>query len=581
MTSFRFALFFILYFFLFVILPVSALNEDGLVREQGFITNDPFWRQALGGAVLSLPSVQAQSAVVALDGGNIRAYSTAGNPMWNYSARGRISPYVTRSREGTSYLSRTNGILIAVNRAGRELWRRNMENPLNARVVIGWDGRLFAPTDGKIYCFTASGNLLWTRILEAPFLITPKLDRSGGIIFALNNNEVYRVDPFGNAHVWMLSNTPAAVISLDPAITQQRGNDLRSNQHQIVILYTDGTMEILGSAEDWYISAQSQTQASVLPRLPARPLAAINRENNIAVTLSDGRVVLVSINERRILWTGDSHIREIINNRGSVDYGVEMLFDERGIYILSKDGATGFSHNGERIWFTFLQNAAAIPAFGNDGVLYSGGRDWILYTYKIEDRILPERNALFGPVPEGSYGMGRPLSFFAIDIPMNEEETRIKLDQINAAINSGLVGANEPMWTSFLLTISAGQQPIQFRISALNKLGKIGSQETIPWLINIFRSDNEPLIKAAAITAIGDIGVDPQGIAIQTFLFTVTQGIRDEQVLMAIASATGSLCRFSGPPLSETGIRILNMIAAGNQPPLARRQANRELTSLR
>ena len=537
------------------------------MREQGLVTSDPLWRQALGGAVLSLPSVQAQSAVVALDGGNIRAYSAAGNPMWSYSARGRISPYVTRSREGTSYFSRTNGTLIAVNRAGRELWQRNMENPLCARVVTGWDGRLFAPTNGKMYCYTASGNLLWTRTLEAPISITPKLDRNGGVFFALNNNEVYRIDPFGNAHVWMLSNKPAVLLS----IAQQR----------FLVLYTDGTMEILGSAEDWYIPAQSEMHSSILPRLPAPPLAAVSRGNNIAVTLNDGRVSLVLMDERRISWTSNSHIREI-TNRAAIDTEIEMLFDERGIYVLNKNGATGFSHEGRRLWYTFLQNAAAVPAFSNDGVLYSGGRDWILYAYKMEDRFLQERNALFGPVPEGNYGLGRPQTIYAIDIPLSTDETRIKIDQISAAVAAGALGANEPAWTTFLLNISMGHQPLQFRIAAINLLGKIGSQETIPWLINIFRRENEPFLRGAAAIAIGDIGVDPHGTAIQTFLYTLIQGnLRDDHVLTAIASATGALCRFSGPPLSETGIRILNMLTAGNQPPMVRRQANIELESLR
>jgi len=448
-----------------------------------------------------------------------------------------------------------------------------MDNPLCARVVTGWDGRLFAPTDKKIYCYTASGTLLWTRTFTESFLLAPKLDRSGGIIFALRNNEVYHVDPFGNANVWILSNTPAVLISIEPSAAM----------HRMIVLYTDGTMETLGSSEDWYISAQSEVHSQILPRLPAAPLAAVTRDNNIAVTLNDGRVTLVSINERRIVWTGDSHIREIINVRGRFEPEVEMLYDERGIYILSKNGASGFSHNGRRLWFTLLQNAASIPAFGNDGVLYSGGTDWILYAYKIEDRILPERNALYGPIPDGTYGMGQPRAFLPLGIPLTESETRARIDQISAAVVNGTIGSNEPTWTSFLLTISAEQNPIQFRLAALNLLGKIGSQETIPWLINIFRNDNEPLVRITAIKAIGDIGVDPQGIAIQTFLHLLIQGggIREDQILTAIASATGALCRFSGPPLSETGIRILNMLSAGNQPPMTRRQAARELASLR
>jgi len=552
--------------FLLAVIPAIVSGSD---NEQGLISNEPLWRQALGGEVLSLPSVQAQSAVVALDGGNIRAYSASGNPMWNYSARGRISPYVTRSREGTSYFARTNGTLFALNRSGRELWRRNLDGPLSAKVITGWDGRLFVPIDKKIYCYTASGTLLWTRNFIDSFAIAPQLDRNGGILLALDNNEVYQIDPFGSAHVWMLQRTPAILISsgIDP------------QQRQVIVIYTDGTMEQLGTIEDWYISAQIDDYSLSFPRLPSSPVAAVYRENNIAILMIDGRVALFSIDERRILWTGDSHIREMINNRGSPYAEAEMLFDERGIYILSRNGATGFSPDGRRLWLTFLHDAASIPAFGNDGILYSGGRDWILYAYKIEDRILPERNAIYGPVPEGSYGLDRPR---IINIFNNEHEVRVKLDQIRTGINTGMVGANEPDWVSFLMMVSSGRYSLQLRISALNLLGRIGSIETIQWLVNIFRYETEPFLRAAAAHAIGDIGVDPQGIAIQNFLYSVSYGggLRDDRILTAIASATGALCRFSGPPLSETGVRILSILSSGSQSQMVRTQAIRELSSL-
>ena len=60
----------------FVTIPVfsqSVLNQQDASRERNLNEMEPFWRQALGGAILSIPSVQVQSAVIALDGGNIRA----------------------------------------------------------------------------------------------------------------------------------------------------------------------------------------------------------------------------------------------------------------------------------------------------------------------------------------------------------------------------------------------------------------------------------------------------------------------------------------------------------------------------
>ena len=104
---------------------------------------DPLWRQALGGAVIGIPVTQAESVVVVCDGGNLKAYSRQGRLLWDYFARGRLSPFITRSREGTSYICRTNGTLIAVNRSGRELWQIP-GSPLTAPVLVGWTaGSLF------------------------------------------------------------------------------------------------------------------------------------------------------------------------------------------------------------------------------------------------------------------------------------------------------------------------------------------------------------------------------------------------------------------------------------------------------
>ena len=558
--------------------PCSSQNDDS----QGQLSLEPIWRHALGGEVLSQPSFQAQSAVVALDGGNIRAYSNSGDPIWSFFAGGRISPYITRSREGTSYFSRSNGTLIALNRAGRELWRHSLDGPLCAEVITGWDSRLFVPTDKKIYCYTASGNLLWTKTLESSFLIMPKQDRSGGIIFALNNNEVYRLDHLGSAQVWKPRSAPAFLLPLENNTEILNNENSRSAQIQqgILILYTDGTMEILDNSV-------------TLPKLPSVPAAAAIKENNIAVTLNDGRIAFVSVSEQKILWTGNTHMRETANSRDSLSEKTEVYFDERGIYVLNAAGASGFSYDGGRLWFMLLQNAAAVPAFGNDGVLYSGGKDWILYAYKIEERSLS--NAIHSQMPESSYGLGRPRFLDTLDIPITENEIRARLDQINAALNSGKVGQNEPSWTSFLLTISAGEQsriapgtapdrrnPVQIRIGALYLLGRLGSQDTIPWLVNIFRNETEPVVKAAAASAIGSIGVDSQGLAIQTFLYTViNSSAGNDQVLTAVAQATGAMCRFSGPPLSDAGIRILSLLCAGNQPSVVRRQAERELAALR
>jgi outer membrane protein assembly factor BamB len=290
--------------------------------------------------------------------------------------------------------------------------------------------------------------------------------------------------------------------------------------------------------------------------------------------------VLISLDNGKTLWEGDSHIREIIRNGGKADQEAEMLFDERGIYVLSAGGASGFTSDGRRLWYTLLKNAAAPPAFGDDGVLYSGGQDWILYAYKMEDRILPGAASFYGPLPAGAYGTAIPPSLFNFYI--SENEAKAKLGLISNGIKSGRVGTNEIEWTSTLMRIAASGSPIQYRVNALSLLGQIGSLETISWLARLFRQETEPVAKAAAASAIGAIGVDPEGYAIKSFqeALITASGYSDDQVLFTIASATGALCRFSGPPLSETGTQILVALSGFYHFPVVRRQAQKELALL-
>ena len=586
----------VLLLFSFVVFSQSGPVPD---REGGQVDAEPLWVRALGGEVTGLPATQVQSAVVALDGGNIKAYSSSGALLWNYSARGKISPFVTRSREGTSYISRTDGVLIAVNRAGRELWRRSPGGPLSGPVVSGWDGRLFAPTGDKISCYTASGNLLWSRRFTEQIRLSPRLDQGGGVLLALEKGDILRIDPFGGALIWKLSSPPQVLISLSAAAG--RAEDRKAawqRAPRVMALYENGTMEILGNPDEWYTPAGPGAAPSTLPRLSSPPLAAASRGNMAAITQRDGRTLLLSVDEGKILWTGDTHIRlRSVGGGGDGDEEAVMLYDERGIYVLSAGGATGFTADGRRLWFTILENAAAIPAFSEDGVLYSGGKNWILNAYKLEDRTRFRRQSLYGPAPEGSYGTGSPLPSPWADYPFRfeEREMRARLDGIGKAVLSGSVGENELAWTAYLMETAGGEyhrpnasithpavQP-QYRIQALLLLADIGSRETIPFLANVFRKDTDPVIKAAAAEAIGRIGVDPDGVAIQAFLEALSVSVvsRNGRALVAVAAAAGSLCRFSGPPLSEDGVKILVMLAGSGLGGAVERQARRELDSLR
>ena len=562
----------------------------------------PYWRQALGGAVIGNPVAQVESVVVATDGGNLKSYSSQGTPLWDFYARGRIVPFVGRSREGTSYVCRTNGQLMAVNRSGRELWRINLDAAIVSPVLTGWDGRLFVFMDKKITCLTAAGYTLWSQANEGKAAFAPTLDAAGGIIIVQEDGKMKRFDPFGNVFSYPLPSATTVTMTPKP-VAATASLQIDGWGHSVLLFFEDrhietvypslGFGEVLGSLVS---SGNKYTRKNL--ELPASPLAAIGRKNHAAVLLKDGSVVLVSPEEKKIIWTGTSHIRaeelrEIAENPKAE---VQLLFDERGVYVLTKKGGTGFTPDGRRLWFTRINNAAAIAAFGDDGILYSGGTDWILYSYRIEDRVRAQQRLLYGEKSEGSYETGSPSpsANTGYHFRFDEAELKTRFAEIRTAIKDGQIGTLEKEYVALLMETAGSATGIistnpeikpaqtQHRVEAARLLAFLGSRETIPFLTDLFKNETDNLVKAAAAEAIGKIGVDPEGLALRAFENAVypPYPLRDEKVMVTLAAAVGALCRFSGPPLSDAGVRLLTALSASGNPPSVQRRAQKEIGTL-
>ncbi|MDR1507101.1 MAG: PQQ-binding-like beta-propeller repeat protein [Treponema sp.] len=584
------------FLFLSPLLFLGAETAEGVFPEELGGAATPVWRMALGGAVTGVPTIQGGTVVVVLDGGHIRAYTLDGKTLWDYYARGKLAPYVSRSREGTCYIYRADGKLIAVNRAGRELWQLKPGNmpsggtspggtpagnasagstpagstsELSAPILSGWDGRIFVPLGRRLYCYTAAGYHLWKIELPHAPVLGPVLDRSGGLVMALENGDLAALSHSGALSTRPLGEVPSALVPVDGGV---------------LALFKNGDVRLFGQADG--------SRPADFPNVGGTPLGGISRGSFAAVTLSSGKLVHLSIKDRKILWAGESHIRN-----GEISGGtdtLEMMYDERGIYILSRGGASGFTPDGRRLWMLRIRGAAAVSALSGEGTLYSGGSDWILYAYKLEQRVLREKNALYGPLPEGSYGLGspRPSPWAGYDYNYGEAILDEKFGEIAGRIHEGNVAGNEAAYTAYLMEAAGSSMSptasytrplvhVRQRAEAVRLLGYIGSRETVAFLAELFTKDGDPAVKTAAAEAVGRIGVDPDGIALRAFAAAATARIREEQVLTAAAASIGSLCRFSGPPLSESGVRLLRLLADDSMPARTRTQARRELDVLR
>jgi outer membrane protein assembly factor BamB len=310
--------------------------------------------------------------------------------------------------------------------------------------------------------------------------------------------------------------------------------------------------------------------------------------------LSSGRLVFIGGeiggNGPGILWTTETH------TASAQAETVRLIYNERGIYALSETGITGFSEKGEKILSFTLRGISGLPALDEDGTLYAGGNDWILYAFHEADKN--------NPVPKSpkagarkSYGAADPRLPALEQYPyvFDEGDINRDLEEIDRLIRTGTTGEHERLTIAYLMEIATDLRKHTLpyvpgsalispacRAEAVRLLGYIGSRETIPFLARVCSMDREPAVKAAAAAAIGRIGVDPEETAFRAFVNMIYPPAppQDDRVLLAIASSIGALCRFSGPPLSETGVKLLVSLQSPGRPLSVQRRAREELSSL-
>ncbi len=544
----------------------------------------PVWERDAGGKVSGKLFLQAESVVIAVDEGIIRSYGMYGTHLWDFDPRGSVTPYLTRNPEGATFVCNTAGSFMAVNRVGRELWRVDLGRPINHPAVVGWDGRVFITAGQEISCRTGAGNALWHYNMGSLVSVAPVLDRSGGIITALENRELLRISQFGVQERLAMEQIPSLIIPLK-----------LENEYGYYLFYANGSTEYLRFDDSR--PRGSQLSRSSRPSLAAVPVAAAGYGDKIAVASRDGRVQLIS-SAGRVLWTGYSH--EAAAEKGSgnlVAKDASMVFDERGVYLLSPRGCTAFSAEGRRRWISHINETMMVPGLSDEGFLYTCGKDLVFRMYKIDNQGRSLPRSMFGPAPEGRYGLDDPppSRWASDDFRYNEDSITEMINIIDQATRSGNVGELEPEYVGYIVEMtlksldvpnySPVRPPVHVpqRVRLIQLLARMGSRETVSFLTKLFYRDREPSIKAACLEAIGHIGVDPEGKAYGTFSFLLSpqNANQDPMTLMAAASSVAALCRFSGPPLSEAGIRLLYTFSHMDYPPVVKRQVQAELDGLR
>jgi outer membrane protein assembly factor BamB len=409
-----------------------------------------------------------------------------------------------------------------------------------------------------VHCFSAAGLLKWKRPLNSSPSCEPVLSSEGGPLIALGDGSVLRVSPFGEVSIFYFDSAPKAI-----AVQGER----------TLVGFGDGSIqEILAG---WASSGEFARLGSGIAALAADT-------SSVAYVLDNASAGMLDAGTGLNDWLGS-----VQKSRMS-----RLIIDERGLYVLGEKGTVAFARDGRRLWSLNMEGASLPATLSDEGILYSGGDDWILYAYRVEERVLADYSTMTSRKNK-TYALAVMEEPDSIPDPfaMEEDNIGLRLDVVHDAILARDVGGLEKAFTLDLISIAGAEIPKlgkrgpiavlpHQRARAAYALGDLGSSEVLPFLANLFRRDPETVVRSAAAEAIGAIGSDPDGLAMEAFAEAVFPPVpmRDERLLFSTASSIGALCRFSGPPLSDMGIRLLVSLSSPDRPSIVRSKAQRELT---
>lgn len=327
---------------------------------------EPLWRRALGGEITTYPAQGPQGSiyVVADDRALHSLDPLTGETEWIYRPGGRLRDGVVASPDGTIYIHSERQELFAVNPGGVGRWVIKMNAELALGPVTSPDGRLFLLLqDGRLLCVSRHGKILWKRNDVVDVSTDPVVDASGHIWIPFSDGQILGITPWGDELTALRGPQRISVMSLDASGYLWAGGELGD-----VFLFN-----LFLLAEDK--KAQEELEPVWKKKFVSSPVLAIlsSSQESMEVFHADGTALKVGgdareISRRHLLFSGKS----------------PSLSADGSVFFLSSDGSLQvLDHQGNR---TELRGRESLsdPLLSDEGILISGGTDWILYAWNAE-----------------------------------------------------------------------------------------------------------------------------------------------------------------------------------------------------
>ncbi|GAB1456579.1 hypothetical protein MASR2M48_18870 [Spirochaetota bacterium] len=514
---------------------------------------ETLFRFPVGGVVSSGPTIRAGRAWLLSDSKVLYVLTIDGVAIGRRELSERRSAFLVADDYGRAAVSSGLTGMAIINKAGQEVWRVDLGVAPSSVPVFSSDGRLFVTAAGALVAFAPNGRRLWRNALEAepsaPLVIGP----GGGPAIALQDGTLVLYSPDG----MLLGTTKLEASALA----------LASSPRDICVALADGRLAIVKLDS----SGSLKAAVSIGRGLGAKPIGLAWSTDGFYALGSDGTLVAIGINYEES-WR--------VATRLGAGPAALAAFDGR-VITLTKTAVHSYGADGSPYRTLGLSNTVSLPAIAPNGSVFAGGADWILYAYRFE------RGLVSGSAPSVP-----PLDLEAIDAVAKEEAmwsiapyddsiVMENLYDIEKSVKSGTIEGGVRSSLSYAAAVALGRMDSPFgsgtattgpsprgalpRVYACGLLGGIGLPQAVSVLVDVFKNDPEPAVRAAAALAVAQIGLDPEGGALEAFAKASERGL-DARTASAIVDAIDGLYRASGALDERSGMLALIRIAGGEYP---------------
>ena len=541
----------------FFVGPALA-QEPPPVADGAFMRAEAVFRFPIGGVVTAGPVVADGRVWVLSDAKTLYVLTVDGVAIGKRGTDERRSAFIACDNFGRAALSQGANGLILVNQAGREVWRVDLGAAPAGAPVFAADGRMYVATADSVFAWAPNGRLLWKDPLASPPSAPIAVGPGGGPVIALADGSLRLYPPDGGeVKVETLGSVAAATAS---------GPD------RLAVALDDGRVLVPGHAKPEAKAAS----------LGSKPVSLASAPEGFYALGADGTLIAVDVHgtERWRLKPG------LDSRRSSL-----AAFSGR-VVVLSEASARSYGADGSPYRTLRLENSASQSTMSPDGSVFVGGQDWILYSYRFERALeapaSPSLGSLdFEEVDEAS-------ARWTLYTPSSHDEGVVmqSLFDIEKSLKSATIRGGERWTIAYLSSVALGRTEAPFgsgavavspsprgavpRAYACGLLGAMGLAQAVPVLVAVFKGDADPVVRSAAASAVAEIGLDPEGRALEAFANAVDAST-DARTASAIVDAVEELYRASGALDDRAGILALVRIAGGNYPRDLRSKAEKAL----